>query len=99
MTGTWEQVEEGKGGATGQGKSVTGSRQELLVASQKGREAQTSGGGRKVGAPSRWMVSTCPGELGRRSDCKEIEKWNRRLKDGGEIGVRFGGGNGDAEHS
>ena len=64
LTGTWEQVEGGKGRSTGRGTAVTGLRKELLVAGQQGREAQMSGGGRRVEAPSRWMVAPRPGELG-----------------------------------
>ena len=32
-------------------------REELLVAAQKGKEAQKSGGGRQVGVLSRWVVA------------------------------------------
>ena len=52
------------------------------------------GGGRRVGAPSRWMVAQRLVELGGRSGCKEIAKWRQRVKDGGVIGVRSRGGGG-----
>ena len=45
------------------------------------------------------MVDIRPGELRGRSGRKERAKRRRMVKYGGEIGVRFGGGNGDAEHS
>ena len=61
------------------------------MASKKVREVQTSGGGRRVGALPRWMVSPCPGELGRRSGCKERSKRRLRLKYGVAIGVRSRG--------
>ena len=32
--------------------------------SQYGSKAQTSGGGRQVGALSRWTVAPCPGDMG-----------------------------------
>ena len=31
---------------------------------QQGRKAQTRGGGRQAGAPSRWMVAPLPGKMG-----------------------------------
>ena len=63
LTGTWEQVEDCKGGnRTGEGRH--GFLEELLWASQHGREAQTSGGVRRAGALSRWTVSPRPGEKG-----------------------------------
>ena len=43
----------GKGGSTIRETEDTGSRQELLVAAWRVREAQTSCGGRRMGAPSR----------------------------------------------
>ena len=82
MTGIWAQVEDSKGGATGRGTALTGSRKELLVASQKGREVQTSGGGQQVGAPSRWMVAPRLGELGGGSGRKEISNRRQRVKYG-----------------
>ena len=47
-----------------------------------------------MGAPSRWIVAPCPGELGGINVCKEREKHPKRMKDGGAIGVRYveGGG-------
>ena len=51
-----------------------------------------------MGALSRWMVSMHPGKLGGREGCKERLKQHRRVKDGGAMGVRFGGGNRDPEH-
>ena len=82
-TGTWEQVEDSKGGNhTGEGRH--GLHEELLWYTRHGREAQTSGGGRRAGAPSRWMVDMLPGERwGGISGCKEREKWCRLVKDGG----------------
>ena len=74
MTGTCAQVEDGKGGAAGRGTSVTGSHEELLMATHKGREAQKSVGGRQVGDLSRWMVALRLGGLGGRSGCKERAK-------------------------
>ena len=62
------------------------------MATQKGRESQTSGGGRRLGAPSRWMVAPCPGELGGITECKEREKQCRRVKNGEETVVRSGVG-------
>ena len=67
MKGTWAHVEDGNVGATGQGTAVTGSREELLVATQKGREGKTSIGGRN-------MVALRPGNLGGRSGCKERDQ-------------------------
>ena len=64
-TGTWAQVKGGKGGSTGQRKAGTGSREDLLWDAWQGREAQTSGGGRRPGASSRWTVASRPGEMGR----------------------------------
>ena len=75
--------------------AVIGSREELLVGAHKWREDQTSGGRRQVGAPSRWMVTLHPVELGRRSGCKERAKRRQRVKYGGAIGVRYRGGNVD----
>ena len=66
LTGTWEQFKEGKGGANGRGTKFTGLREELLVESQQGREVQMSGGGWRVGEPSRWMVTPRLGEFGER---------------------------------
>ena len=91
LTGTWAQVGDGKGGETGRGMAATGSREELLGDSQKGRESQTSGGGRRVGLPSRWIVAPCLGELGDRGGCKEISKRRQRVKYGEAIGFRSGG--------
>ena len=49
--------------------------EEILWAARNGREAQTSGGGRRVGAPSRWTVDQRPGERGGRiSGRKERER-------------------------
>ena len=56
MTGTWAQVEGGKGVSTRQGTAVTVSREELLVVDQQGMEVQTSGGCLRVGGPSRWVI-------------------------------------------
>ena len=52
LTGTWAQVKDGKGGATGPGTAGTGSHEELLWATRHVRVAQTSGGDRWSGAPS-----------------------------------------------
>ena len=81
MIGTWAQFEDGERRATRQVTTVTGLNEELLVDSQQGREAQTSSGGRRVGALSRWMVSPRPGELGGISGYKDIyriivNRWN-----------------------
>ena len=57
MIGTWVQVEGSKGGANGRGKAGIGSRKELLWAARQWMEAQTSGGGRRAGEPSRWTVA------------------------------------------
>ena len=57
-----------KRGATGRGKAVTGLRMELLWYVWQGREAQTSGGGRRAGAPSRWTVDPRLGEMGREEE-------------------------------
>ena len=65
-TGTWAQVEDVKGGATGKGKAGTDSREELLGFISHGREAQTSGGGRQAGLPYRWTVAPRPGKVGER---------------------------------
>ena len=81
-----------RGGTTGKGTSVTGSREELLVATQQVREPRTRGGGRRVEEPSRWMVDPRPGELGGRSVCKEISKQRQKVKDEGAIRVQSRGG-------
>ena len=61
---------------------------------QKGREAQTISGGRRLGSPSRWVVALRPGELveGGEEGCKDKVKRHQTVKYGGAIGVRSGGG-------
>ena len=64
MTGNWSQVEDVKrGGGVKQGKSVTGLREEIIVASHKGREAQTSGGGWNVGGTIQVDGRSTPGKV------------------------------------
>ena len=58
---------------------------------RQGREAQASGGHRRVGALYRCMVATRPGELGGRSRCHERAKRRRRVVNGGAIVVRSQG--------
>ena len=53
-----------------------------------------SGKGRRIGAPSRWMVTLRPGKLGGRSGWKERAERRQREKNGGAIGVRSRGENG-----
>ena len=74
------QAKDGKWGATGRGKSDTGSREELLGLTSRGgkrRRAVEAGirgclpGGRLLCAWEKW---------GRRSGCKEIEKCRQRVK-------------------
>ena len=79
-TGTWVQVKDGKGGGTGQVTADKGSREGLLVTAQRGREAQTSGGGRRVAAPSRWTVDPRPGKLG---GDKRVQQDNKAASTGG----------------
>ena len=50
--------------------NVKGLHKELFVAAKQEREAQTSGGGRRFGAPSRQMVALCPVELEGIIKCK-----------------------------
>ena len=57
--GRGRQIEE----ATGKGKVGIGSRDELLWAGWRGREAKTSGGGRRTGELSRWTVAPRLGEI------------------------------------
>ena len=62
-----------QGGTTGRGMHGLG--EELLWAAQHGREAQTSGGSRPAGAPSRWTVALRPGKIGwGKIGYKEIDK-------------------------
>ena len=61
--------------------TVTGLRKEILGTSQQGRKYQTISGGRRVGAPSRWMVAPRPGDLGGVGRCKDRAKRHRRVKD------------------
>ena len=77
------QVEDGKGGETGRGKSDTSSRKELIGLPRRGgkhRQAVDSGrqgrrpSGRSLRAQAIW---------GGRSGCKESEKRCRRVKDRG----------------
>ena len=76
LTGTWEQVKDGKWGATRQETSVTVLHEETLGAVQQGREAQTSSDGQQMGVPSMCMFNPRPEELGGRSGCKERVKRN-----------------------
>ena len=44
------------------GEDMHGSRKELLWSDRHGKEAQTSGGNQRAGAPSRWTVTTQQGQ-------------------------------------
>ena len=54
--------------------AVTGLHKELLLVTQKVREAQTSGGYRKVGASYRCMVAPCLGKFGEEKRVKRESK-------------------------
>ena len=79
--GPW--LRKAKGGATRQETVVTGLCKELIVASRRGRKAQTIGGGRQVGAPSRWTDAPRPGELG---DEKRVQQEIEVVSTGGRRG-------------
>ena len=64
LTGTWAQVEDGKGGGNRTREGSHRLAQKTPWTAQHGRKAQTSGGGRQAGAPSRWTVAPRPGEMG-----------------------------------
>ena len=81
-TGTWAQVEDGKGVATVRWTEDTDLREELLVVAWQGREAQMRGGGRWVGVPPRWTVDPRPEDLGG-------EKWLQQESNATFMGGRW----------
>ena len=67
------QVEDGKGGATGKGKSDTGSRKELIaVPSRGGKRRRVMEAGRRGRHPGGWLLRA-RARWGDRRGCKEID--------------------------
>ena len=71
-TGTWAQVDDGKG-VCQMGEDRLGLHEELLWVVWHGREAHTSGGGRQAGALFRWAVAPRPGQPGGGGEQVQIE--------------------------